>query len=82
MSLCLSLISVHVLLLFQAIEQVLVTQISKYWPTLQQVLDDTSISNVQVKEDGHKVHGAILVSNSLGSILEWSNVFSLSFALS
>ncbi|XP_072032490.1 TAF6-like RNA polymerase II p300/CBP-associated factor-associated factor 65 kDa subunit 6L [Amphiura filiformis] len=44
----------------KAIEQVLVGQISSYWPTLQQVLDDTSLSNVQVKEDGHKVHGAIL----------------------
>ena len=57
--------SIYILyfLVLQAIEQVLVSQISIYWPTLQQVLDDTSISNAQVKEDGHKVHGAILVGS-------------------
>lgn len=35
-----------------------------YWANLQAVLDDYSVSNAQVKADGHKVYGAILVSRS------------------
>ncbi|XP_022095715.1 TAF6-like RNA polymerase II p300/CBP-associated factor-associated factor 65 kDa subunit 6L isoform X2 [Acanthaster planci] len=46
----------------RAVEEVLVSQLSTYWPILQQVLEDTSISNSQVKMDGHKVHGAILAA--------------------
>ncbi len=46
----------------KALEEVFVSQLSSYWPTLQQVLEDTSISNSRVKGDGHKVHGAILVN--------------------
>ncbi|XP_038074380.1 TAF6-like RNA polymerase II p300/CBP-associated factor-associated factor 65 kDa subunit 6L [Patiria miniata] len=46
----------------RAVEEVLVSQLSSYWPILQQVLEDTSISNSQVKVDGHKVHGAILAA--------------------
>ncbi|XP_070577903.1 TAF6-like RNA polymerase II p300/CBP-associated factor-associated factor 65 kDa subunit 6L [Ptychodera flava] len=46
----------------KAIEDVLLPQLSSYWPTLLTVLEDTSISNTQVKEDGHKVYGAILLA--------------------
>ncbi|XP_033626108.1 TAF6-like RNA polymerase II p300/CBP-associated factor-associated factor 65 kDa subunit 6L [Asterias rubens] len=46
----------------RAVEEVFVSQLFSYWPTLQQVLEDTSISNSQVKGDGHKVHGAILAA--------------------
>lgn len=35
-----------------------------YWANLQAVLDDYSVSNAQVKADGHKVYGAILVSTA------------------
>lgn len=36
-----------------------------YWANLQAVLDDYSVSNAQVKADGHKVYGAILVSTTV-----------------
>lgn len=49
-------------LLFQAVERVLYPHLSTYWTNLQAVLDDYSVSNAQVKADGHKVYGAILVS--------------------
>ncbi|XP_069750281.1 TAF6-like RNA polymerase II p300/CBP-associated factor-associated factor 65 kDa subunit 6L isoform X4 [Narcine bancroftii] len=45
-----------------AVESVLYPQLATYWPNLQTVLDDTSVSNAQVKADGHKVYGAILVA--------------------
>ncbi|XP_071490153.1 TAF6-like RNA polymerase II p300/CBP-associated factor-associated factor 65 kDa subunit 6L [Diadema antillarum] len=44
----------------QAIEEVLCPQLATYWVTLQQVLEETAIS--QVKADGHKVHGALLMA--------------------
>lgn len=43
-------------------ERVLYPHLSTYWTNLQAVLDDYSVSNAQVKADGHKVYGAILVS--------------------
>ena len=46
----------------QAVERVLYPHLSTYWTNLQAVLDDYSVSNAQVKADGHKVYGAILVS--------------------
>nr|XP_006817968.1 PREDICTED: TAF6-like RNA polymerase II p300/CBP-associated factor-associated factor 65 kDa subunit 6L-like [Saccoglossus kowalevskii] len=46
----------------KAIEDVLLPQLSGYWPTLMVVLEDTSLSNIQVKTDGHKVYGAILLA--------------------
>lgn len=46
----------------QAVERVLYPHLSTYWANLQAVLDDYSVSNAQVKADGHKVYGAILVS--------------------
>ncbi|XP_026313421.1 TAF6-like RNA polymerase II p300/CBP-associated factor-associated factor 65 kDa subunit 6L [Piliocolobus tephrosceles] len=49
-------------LLFQAVERVLYPHLSTYWTNLQAVLDDYSVSNAQVKADGHKVYGAILVA--------------------
>ncbi|RLV62266.1 hypothetical protein DV515_00019492, partial [Chloebia gouldiae] len=45
----------------QAVERVLYPHLPTYWPNLQAVLDDYSVSNAQVKADGHKVYGAILV---------------------
>lgn len=48
--------------LLQAVERVLYPHLSTYWANLQAVLDDYSVSNAQVKADGHKVYGAILVS--------------------
>lgn len=53
---------------FQAVERVLYPHLSTYWTNLQAVLDDYSVSNAQVKADGHKVYGAILVSASLSSL--------------
>lgn len=50
------------LCLFQAVERVLYPHLPAYWANLQAVLDDYSVSNAQVKADGHKVYGAILVS--------------------
>lgn len=47
---------------FQAVERVLYPHLNAYWTNLQAVLDDYSVSNAQVKADGHKVYGAILVS--------------------
>ncbi|XP_069750279.1 TAF6-like RNA polymerase II p300/CBP-associated factor-associated factor 65 kDa subunit 6L isoform X2 [Narcine bancroftii] len=47
---------------WKAVESVLYPQLATYWPNLQTVLDDTSVSNAQVKADGHKVYGAILVA--------------------
>ncbi|XP_051901209.1 TAF6-like RNA polymerase II p300/CBP-associated factor-associated factor 65 kDa subunit 6L [Pristis pectinata] len=47
---------------WKAVERVLYPQLSTYWPNLQAVLDDNSVSNAQVKADGHKVYGAILVA--------------------
>ncbi|XP_041469521.1 TAF6-like RNA polymerase II p300/CBP-associated factor-associated factor 65 kDa subunit 6L [Lytechinus variegatus] len=44
----------------QAVEDVLCPRLSSYWVTLQQILEDTSIT--RVKEDGHKVHGALLTA--------------------
>lgn len=46
----------------QAVEKVLFPHLPAYWANLQAVLDDYSVSNAQVKADGHKVYGAILVS--------------------
>lgn len=47
--------------MFQAVEKVLFPHLPAYWANLQAVLDDYSVSNAQVKADGHKVYGAILV---------------------
>lgn len=47
---------------WQAVERVLFPHLSAYWANLQAVLDDYSVSNAQVKADGHKVYGAILVN--------------------
>lgn len=43
-------------------ERVLYPHLPTYWTNLQAVLDDYSVSNAQVKADGHKVYGAILVA--------------------
>lgn len=48
----------------QAVERVLFPHLPAYWANLQAVLDDYTVSNAQVKADGHKVYGAILVSRS------------------
>ncbi|XP_005988875.1 TAF6-like RNA polymerase II p300/CBP-associated factor-associated factor 65 kDa subunit 6L [Latimeria chalumnae] len=47
---------------WRAVERVLYPHLSAYWSNLQAVLDDYSVSNAQVKADGHKVYGAILVA--------------------
>ncbi|MEE6517079.1 hypothetical protein FKM82_027084, partial [Ascaphus truei] len=47
---------------WKAVEQVLYPLLPTYWTALQTVLDDYSMSNAQVKADGHKVYGAILVA--------------------
>ncbi|XP_063464594.1 TAF6-like RNA polymerase II p300/CBP-associated factor-associated factor 65 kDa subunit 6L isoform X3 [Pan paniscus] len=47
---------------WKAVERVLYPHLSTYWTNLQAVLDDYSVSNAQVKADGHKVYGAILVA--------------------
>ncbi|XP_042296576.1 TAF6-like RNA polymerase II p300/CBP-associated factor-associated factor 65 kDa subunit 6L [Sceloporus undulatus] len=47
---------------WKAVERVLYPHLSTYWSNLQAVLDDYSVSNAQVKADGHKVYGAILVA--------------------
>uniref|UniRef100_A0A8D0FBK8 TATA-box binding protein associated factor 6 like n=1 Tax=Strix occidentalis caurina TaxID=311401 RepID=A0A8D0FBK8_STROC len=47
---------------WKAVERVLYPHLPTYWANLQAVLDDYSVSNAQVKADGHKVYGAILVS--------------------
>ncbi|XP_063293663.1 TAF6-like RNA polymerase II p300/CBP-associated factor-associated factor 65 kDa subunit 6L [Pelobates fuscus] len=47
---------------WMAVEQVLYPLLPTYWSGLQTVLDDHSMSNAQVKADGHKVYGAILVA--------------------
>ncbi|XP_067170858.1 LOW QUALITY PROTEIN: TAF6-like RNA polymerase II p300/CBP-associated factor-associated factor 65 kDa subunit 6L [Apteryx mantelli] len=47
---------------WKAVERVLYPHLSTYWGGLQAVLDDYSVSNAQVKADGHKVYGAILVA--------------------
>ncbi|XP_074424152.1 TAF6-like RNA polymerase II p300/CBP-associated factor-associated factor 65 kDa subunit 6L isoform X2 [Larus michahellis] len=47
---------------WQAVERVLYPHLPTYWANLQAVLDDYSVSNAQVKADGHKVYGAILVA--------------------
>ncbi|XP_058868036.1 TAF6-like RNA polymerase II p300/CBP-associated factor-associated factor 65 kDa subunit 6L [Acipenser ruthenus] len=47
---------------WKAVERVLFPHLSAYWSNLQAVLDDDSVSNAQVKADGHKVYGAILVA--------------------
>lgn len=49
----------------QAVERVLFPHLPAYWANLQAVLDDNSVSNAQVKADGHKVYGAILVSTAM-----------------
>uniref|UniRef100_A0A8B9PNH0 TATA-box binding protein associated factor 6 like n=1 Tax=Apteryx owenii TaxID=8824 RepID=A0A8B9PNH0_APTOW len=51
---------------WKAVERVLYPHLSTYWGGLQAVLDDYSVSNAQVKADGHKVYGAILVSHGGG----------------
>lgn len=53
---------VMVVFYWQAVERVLFPHLPAYWANLQAVLDDNSVSNAQVKADGHKVYGAILVS--------------------
>ncbi|XP_033927704.1 TAF6-like RNA polymerase II p300/CBP-associated factor-associated factor 65 kDa subunit 6L isoform X2 [Melopsittacus undulatus] len=45
---------------WKAVERVLYPHLPTYWTNLQAVLDDYSVSNAQVKADGHKVYGAIL----------------------
>ena len=55
---------VCVCLCWQAVERVLFPHLPAYWANLQAVLDDYSVSNAQVKADGHKVYGAILVSTA------------------
>uniref|UniRef100_A0A8C2UJ15 TATA-box binding protein associated factor 6 like n=1 Tax=Chinchilla lanigera TaxID=34839 RepID=A0A8C2UJ15_CHILA len=45
---------------WKAVELVLYPHLSTYWTNLQAVLDDYSVSNAQVKADGHKVYGAVL----------------------
>ncbi|XP_036060227.1 TAF6-like RNA polymerase II p300/CBP-associated factor-associated factor 65 kDa subunit 6L isoform X2 [Onychomys torridus] len=52
---------------WKAVERVLYPHLPTYWTNLQAVLDDYSVSNAQVKADGHKVYGAILVSGQPGS---------------
>ncbi|XP_076829118.1 TAF6-like RNA polymerase II p300/CBP-associated factor-associated factor 65 kDa subunit 6L [Brachyhypopomus gauderio] len=47
---------------WKAVERVLYPHLPAYWANLQAVLDDYSVSNAQVKADGHKVCGAILVA--------------------
>ncbi|KAJ3585236.1 hypothetical protein NHX12_013957 [Muraenolepis orangiensis] len=47
---------------WKAVERVLYPHLPAYWANLQAVLDDHSVSNAQVKADGHKVYGAILVA--------------------
>ncbi|XP_003966840.1 TAF6-like RNA polymerase II p300/CBP-associated factor-associated factor 65 kDa subunit 6L [Takifugu rubripes] len=47
---------------WKAVERVLFPHLPAYWANLQAVLDDNSVSNAQVKADGHKVYGAILVA--------------------
>ncbi|KAE8586280.1 hypothetical protein XENTR_v10021615 [Xenopus tropicalis] len=47
---------------WKAVEQILYPLLPTYWAGLQTVLDDHSMSNAQVKADGHKVYGAILVA--------------------
>nr|BAC36645.1 unnamed protein product [Mus musculus] len=47
---------------WKAVERVLYPHLPTYWTNLQAVLDDYSVSNAQVKADGHKVYGAILVA--------------------
>uniref|UniRef100_A0A8C8E0S2 TAF6-like RNA polymerase II p300/CBP-associated factor-associated factor 65 kDa subunit 6L n=1 Tax=Oryzias sinensis TaxID=183150 RepID=A0A8C8E0S2_9TELE len=47
---------------WKAVEKVLFPHLPAYWANLQAVLDDYSVSNAQVKADGHKVYGAILVA--------------------
>lgn len=47
----------------QAVERVLFPHLPSYGASLHAVLDDNSVSNAQVKADGHKVYGAILVSD-------------------
>lgn len=53
----------------QAVERVLFPHLPAYWANLQAVLDDYSVSNAQVKADGHKVYGAILVSTAVNLTL-------------
>lgn len=53
---------------WQAVERVLFPHLPAYWANLQAVLDDYSVSNAQVKADGHKVYGAILVSIAVESL--------------
>lgn len=58
----------------QAVERVLFPHLPAYWANLQAVLDDYTVSNAQVKADGHKVYGAILVSSNrlgLGHFHSW-----------
>ncbi|XP_015706474.2 TAF6-like RNA polymerase II p300/CBP-associated factor-associated factor 65 kDa subunit 6L [Coturnix japonica] len=47
---------------WKAVERVLFPHLPSYGASLQAVLDDNSVSNAQVKADGHKVYGAILVA--------------------
>eukprot|EP00069_Balaena_mysticetus_P007664 bmy_19271T0 len=56
------LLSLQKVLADPAVERVLYPHLSTYWTNLQAVLDDYSVSNAQVKADGHKVYGAILVA--------------------
>lgn len=62
---CVRMISVLIFFCcLQAVERVLFPHLPAYWANLQAVLDDYSVSNAQVKADGHKVYGAILVSSA------------------
>ncbi|XP_026100624.1 TAF6-like RNA polymerase II p300/CBP-associated factor-associated factor 65 kDa subunit 6L [Carassius auratus] len=47
---------------WKAVERVLYPHLPAYWANLQAVLSDYSVSNAQVKADGHKVYGTILVA--------------------
>lgn len=63
---CVRMISVLIFFCcLQAVERVLFPHLPAYWANLQAVLDDYSVSNAQVKADGHKVYGAILVSSAI-----------------
>lgn len=63
-SLCENDFCINLFCCLQAVERVLFPHLPAYWANLQAVLDDYSVSNAQVKADGHKVYGAILVSSA------------------
>ena len=50
------------LITVQAIEDVLLPQLQVYMPHLNNLMEDTSLTNALLKTDANKVYGAILVS--------------------